>query len=123
VIEAIEPRTVEALVDLEKRFQFGIISNLPLFIFLVLSDNLILLAGNPLLEVLDVGRIMEEAQLILIGLLALKHHEVVAEFIALDEGMSHLDAFGLHGMLLAEVVVGNGIVIEVAYFAHIHFKL
>ena len=32
--------------------------------------------------------------------------------------MSHFYAFGLHGVLLAEVVICNGVVIKVAYLSH-----
>lgn len=54
------------------------------------------------------------------GLFALKHCEVLTEIIALNEGMSHFNAFGFHGMLLTEVVVGYRVIIEVAHFPHLN---
>jgi hypothetical protein len=37
--------------------------------------------------------------------------------------MCHFDAFCLHGVLLAEVVIGDGVVVEVTNFAHLIYKL
>jgi flavin reductase (DIM6/NTAB) family NADH-FMN oxidoreductase RutF len=48
----------------------------------------------------------------------LEHDEVVAEVVALDEGVCHLDALCLHRVLLAEVVVGDRVVVKVAHLTH-----
>jgi hypothetical protein len=61
---------------------------------------------------------MEKHKFFFGGLFALKHGEVLTEIIALNEGMCHFNAFGFHGMLFTEVIVGDGVVIEVAYLSH-----
>lgn len=119
MIKPIKAWAIKALVDLEQLLEFKIISDLPLLILLVLRNNLILLASHPFLEVLDIRLIMEKTQFLLTSLLALKHHQMVTEFIALDERMRHLDTLGLHGVLLAEVVIGDRLVVKVAYLSHI----
>ena len=43
---------------------------------------------------------------------------MLIELIALDEGMRHFYTFCLHRMLFGEVVVCDGVIIEVAYFSH-----
>ena len=118
MVEPLEAGTIEALVDLEEGFEFGIIANLPLLIVLVGADDFVPLAGDPLFEVLYVAGVVEKVQFLLAGLLALKHGEVVAEFIALNQGVGHLNALGLHRVLLAEVVVRYRVVVQVAHLPH-----
>ena len=43
---------------------------------------------------------------------------MIIEIVGLDERMGHLDAFGLHRVLLAEVVVRNRVIIQIAYLTH-----
>lgn len=118
VIKPIEAGTIEALIDFKQRLQFRIIPDLALLIFLVLRNDFILLAGDPFLQVLNVGLVMKEAKFFLAGLLTLKHHQMITQLVTLDERMGHFDAFGLHGMLLTEMIIGDGFVIEVAYLSH-----
>lgn len=61
---------------------------------------------------------MERLQLVPGGLTALEHVEVGTKVVGLDKGVGHLDAFGLHGMLFGEVVVGDGVVVKVGDFLH-----
>lgn len=56
-------------------------------------------------------------------LFTLKHVEVGRELIGLDEAVDHFDSFGFHGMLFAEVVMGDCFVINVSRFAHSKQKM
>jgi hypothetical protein len=118
MVKSIEAWTVKALINFEEALELRIIANLPFLVLLVLRNDLVLLASDPLLEIVNIGGVMEEGELVFVGLLALEHVEVFAEFVALYEAVGHLDAFGLHGVFLAEVVVGDGVVVEVAHAPH-----
>ena len=48
----------------------------------------------------------------------MKHVEVGGEFVGLDEAVDHFNPFGFHGVLFAEVVVGDGFVINVGRLSH-----
>lgn len=37
--------------------------------------------------------------------------------------MGHFDSFSFHGMLFREVVVGDGVVVQVGYFFHEVFRI
>lgn len=57
------------------------------------------------------------------GLTALEHVKIGAKVVGLNEGMSHFDAFGFHGVLFGKVIVGDGVVIEVGDFFHFCYML
>jgi len=61
---------------------------------------------------------MKEAKFITTCLLALKHVKMFTKLIGLNKTMRHFDSLGFHGMLLAEMVVCDGVVVEVADFSH-----
>jgi hypothetical protein len=122
VVEPVESGTIEALVNFEQRSKLRIIPNFFLLILLILSDNLIFFSSDPLLKVVDVGRVMEHAQLLARGLFTLKHVEMLIEPVALDETVRHFDPPSFHGVFLAKVIVCNGIIVQVGHFSHF-FKL
>lgn len=48
----------------------------------------------------------------------MKHPEMRGESVIIDETVDHLHALGLHGVLFAELVLGDVLVVQVADFAH-----
>lgn len=57
------------------------------------------------------------------GLFGVVHFEVRGEAVVIDEAVDHFHAFGFHGMFLAEFVLGDVFVVEVANFAHLQFVI
>ena len=118
MVQPVKTRAIEGLIDLEDTFELAIVPDFPLLIIFVCTHNLIFFASDPLLEIVDVIGIMKQIELVFGGFFRLEHGEVVTQVVVLDEGVCHLDAFGLHGMLLAEVIIGNRIVVEVTHLTH-----
>lgn len=52
------------------------------------------------------------------SLLAVEHPEVGGEVVVLDEAVDHLHPLGLHGVLLAELVASDVLVVQIAHLTH-----
>lgn len=63
-------------------------------------------------------RVVERPNFLRGGFSAVEHAELRGEVVVIDETMNHLHAFGFHGMLLAEFVLGDIFVVEVAHLTH-----
>ena len=74
------------------------------------------LGGDPGLEVLDVEGMVEGGQLFGGGFLGVVDFELGREGVVVDEAVDHLGPLGFHGVLLAELVLGDILVVEVAHF-------
>ena len=98
-----------------------VVPNFSLLVVFVGADNLILFAGDPFLEIVNIVRIMEKVEFVLGCFLGLEHGEVITQIVILDEGVGHFDSEGFHGVFLAEVVIGDRVVVEVAHLTHLIF--
>lgn len=49
------------------------------------------------------------------------HFEARGEIIVVDKTVNHFDTFWLHRMLLAELIIGDVLIVEVANFAHLKY--
>ena len=118
MIEPLEARTIKRLIDLKQGPQLRIIPDLPLLIILISANNLILLASDPILQIINISRMMKQIKLIFRCFLRLKHGEIVTKFIILDERMSHFYPLCFHWMFLTEMIVCYWIIVDIAYFTH-----
>ena len=107
VVKSLETGAVERLVDFEQSFQFVIIPDPPPLIIFEGANNLLLLASNPFLKVVNIGGMMKQIKFLFGRLLRLEHVQVITEIIILNERMCHFDSFCFHGMFLAEMVICN----------------
>jgi hypothetical protein len=57
------------------------------------------------------------------GLTALEHVKVGPKVVGLDKRVSHLNAFGFHGVLFGKVIVGDCVIIEIGDFFHFCYML
>ena len=107
MVKSLEPGTVERLVDFEQSFQFVIIPDPPPLIIFEGTNNFLLLASNPFLKIINIGRMMKQIKFLLGCFLRLEHVQVLTQIIILNEGMCHFDPFSFHWMLLTEMVICN----------------
>ena len=117
--EPFEAGAVEGLVDLEDGAQLDVFPGLGPLLLLgggVLLDDGVGLGRYPGLEVLDVEGVVEGGQFLGGGFLGVVYFELWREGVVADEAVDHLGPLGLHGVLLAELVLGYILVVEVAHF-------
>ena len=74
------------------------------------------LGGDPGLEVLDVEGVVEGGKLFGVGFLGVVDFELWCEGVVVDEAVDHFGPLGFHGVFLAELVLGDILVVEVANF-------
>jgi hypothetical protein len=112
------------LVDFEYRAYLTIFPDLGPFGLLVsnprteLFDDVFGFGGDPGLQVLDVEGVVEGGDFLGSGFFGVVHFELRREGVVVDEAVHHFHAFGFHGVLLAQLVLRDVFVIEVAHFSH-----
>ena len=84
----------------------------------ILFDHDFWFGADPGLEVLDVMLVVEGLYFFGGGLFGVVELEGGGESVVVEEAVDHLAALGLHGVFLAEFVLGDFVVVEVADFRH-----
>lgn len=122
VVESFEARAIKPMIDFELLPQLEVrLHQLQLSLASRLEglDDLGGVGVDPGLQVLDVGGMVVLAQLFECGLFAMISHKAIAEAVGVDEAIDHFEPHWLHGVLLAEIEVGELLVVEVGNSSHL----
>ena len=121
--KSLKARTIKTLVDFEDGAQFEVFSNFCSFLLLtagVLFNDVVRLRRDPSFKIFDIERMMKHFHLLRRGFFSMIFFEKWWEWVVVEKTMNHFSSLGFHGMLLAELIVGDIFIVEVANFSHLY---